>query len=85
MASKNIKKSFNKVITGRLIKQIAIIFGSLLVLAAVLFLGFNLTYNKRIFPRTYIGGVNFGGKNYQEAETILLDLENAFQNYQYSG
>ncbi|MEK7142583.1 MAG: peptidoglycan binding domain-containing protein, partial [Patescibacteria group bacterium] len=80
MASKNLKKIFKKVITSRLIKQIAIIFGSILLLAAILFLGFNLAYNKRIFPHTYIGGINFGGKNYQDAQSTLLDLENTIQD-----
>lgn len=55
------------------IKKPAIYTGLGLVLLAILVFGYNFAYKNKIFPQTYIGGINLGGKTKAEAQKVLTD------------
>lgn len=62
-----IKKNFKK--AG--FRKFVIITGGVVLVLAIFFSVFNLIYLNKILPRTYVGGVNLGGKTKSEAEKIL--------------
>lgn len=59
--------------------------GLAVLLLAGAFFSFNLAYQNKIFPRTFIGGTNFGGLNKAEARNKLGDLisKNSNQNMSF--
>ncbi|MFA6492793.1 MAG: VanW family protein [Patescibacteria group bacterium] len=64
-------KIFQKVVFGILLAIVAL---------AVFFFSFNLTYKDKIFPHTYIGGVDFGGATRVEAQSKLEGLISSSQD-----
>lgn len=63
---------------NKTIKRTGMIIGLVLLVLGILVLGFNLTYKDRIMPKTYIGGVNLGGKTKAEASQVLQTRLSAF-------
>ena len=72
----NLAKAVKKFGKSKTAKRIGIGLGIFIVVSAVLFITFNLIYKDKIFPNTYIGGVNFGGKTSIEARITLEGLIN---------
>lgn len=52
-------------------QKFVIVLGGIVLVLAVFFSVFNLIYLDKILPKTFVGGVNVGGKNKAEAEKIL--------------
>jgi len=52
-------------------KKIALICGASLLGIALLIFVYNLLYSQKIFPKTYVGNINLGGKTEKEAEEVL--------------
>jgi vancomycin resistance protein YoaR len=48
-----------------------LIFAAAVLAVAFFFFIYNLAYSGKIFPKTYVGNINLGGKSKQEAEEIL--------------
>jgi len=53
------------------VKKIALAIGSLVLFVFGLFIIYNGIYSDRIFPQTYLGQVNLGGKTKEEAKQII--------------
>ncbi len=85
----NFYKKFNLKKIGKILRQFGrskfihralIASGLIVVFVAILFTVFNLIYNHRILPHTYIGQTNFGGQRREAALGILEELENQSEN-----
>lgn len=77
---KKIPKILKKTFSSKIAKKIYLGLGLSVFSLALIFFIFNLVYNNRILPKTYIGESNFGGLNRAEAENLLAKLENESQN-----
>lgn len=51
--------------------KIMIIAGAILVALAITIFIFNVAYGQKIFPKTYIGGINLGGQTKDQAQSTL--------------
>ncbi len=72
-----LKAKLNKIKRHPVFKKLMIIMGaSLAVLAMVIFF-FNVAYGQKIFPKTYIGGINLGGQTKDQAELTLREAMTA--------
>lgn len=70
---KKIKES--KLWKNKKFRKSALITGAAVFAVAVFVLIYNLSYSNKIFPKTYVGNINFGGKTKEQAEVILSAQE----------
>jgi len=71
---KKLKEKVEKIFKNAKVKKGLAIIGLAIVALAVLFLIFNLSYQNKIFPKTYLGSANFGGLNQAQASAKLTEL-----------
>lgn len=57
--------------TNLVLKKTGAIIGLVILLVGVIIFSFNIAYKNKIMPRTYIGGINLGGKTRTEAAQVL--------------
>lgn len=83
-----LKKTIKKIFQKKIYRRLFIGLSLSILFVAVAFFAFNLIYQERILPHTYIGGYNFGGLNHAEAEVLLSEIiaksENAQLNYSWT-
>lgn len=65
--------NFKFLVEKHLIKKIARIAFFVLSALILFFLVYNTSYYNRVFPRTFVGELDLGGKSYQEAQKILTE------------
>ena len=84
--ARDFQKAAKKIWQKKTGRKIIIGAGIFLLVLAVFFSSFNLAYWDKIFPRTFIGEINFGGKTRDEADKMLknLILKNADSQLSYS-
>lgn len=74
---------------NKVMKKVYLGFGLVVLLIAVLFFGLCFAYRGKIYPKTYIGGVNFGGQTKAQAEGTLNRMiagsEDKKLDYEYAG
>lgn len=71
---KNFSEIFQKIGKHHLFRKSILVLGIAVIFVAILFAIFNLIYNNRVLPHTFIGTTNFGGFSKAEAEDILKEL-----------
>lgn len=76
--SKKIRGNSNKITKNlwqnKIFRKVIFAIAFAIIGVAVLFFSFNLAYENKIFPKTYISGVDFGGMTRAEAQTKLTEL-----------
>lgn len=72
--NKILKKSAKKFWQNKICRGVLFGFCFLIVGLAVLFFGYNLAYQEKTLPRTYIGGEKFGGLTRSQAEEKISQL-----------
>lgn len=70
-----LRKLIKKFLASKITRGIGLGLAGLLVLASLVFFIFNLIFEDKILPHTYIGQNNFGGLNRAQAEEKLLSLK----------
>lgn len=60
-----------KTCSHHIIKKIGAVIGGIILLLAVIYAIFNLSYTQVIFPHTYIGDLNLGNKTRSQAKVVL--------------
>src|SRR3989344_8259512 len=68
------KKIAKKIFQRKTPRRIFIAFSLLIIFLAVAFFVFNLVYQGRVLPHTYIGGYNFGGLSQEESKAQLSEI-----------
>lgn len=82
MLKKILKKDIRKIWRNVKFRRVCLFGGlTIIVLAAVFFI-FNLIYQDKVFPHTYIGGVNFGGQTRSQAKENLSGIITRSKNGQ---
>lgn len=81
---KKVLQAVKKFFQQKIVKKVLIIIGLVIVALAVIVLIFNLSYADKIFPKTYIGNTNFGGKTFEEARQILATKSNLALQGEYA-
>lgn len=77
-------KFFKRLSKSKVARKIGIYSGSVLVVLAILFVGYNMAYTDRIYPKVFIGETDFGGMNRtQAAETLSKLIEENAQGELY--
>jgi len=72
------KKAGSFFVKNKILKKVYWGLGLAILLFAVLFFGLCFIFRGKIYPKTYIGGVNFGGKTKVEAsETLQGTIKNS--------
>jgi len=71
MTRLNLDKYLRETFKNPNIKKVGIILGVTILALAIFVFIYNLAYSQRIFPQTFIGGINLGGKTLTEAQQIL--------------
>ncbi len=66
-----LKTALKRILKNPVVKKIGIISGLVVISLGVLVFSYNLAYKDKIFPKTYIGNVNLGGKTETAAMEIL--------------
>ena len=83
------KKAGSFLTKNKIMKKVYLGLGLAILLLAVLFFGFSFAYRGKIYSKTYIGEVNFGGKTKAQAEETLRQMiegsNNGSLNYVFSG
>lgn len=75
-----VSKSANKIFkntgkffkTNKILKKIYLGLGIAVVLFALLFLSFSFLYQGKIYPKTFIGQENYGGKSRSQAQDLVI-------------
>ncbi len=78
----NLKKIFDKALHQKTSRRVIIGLGAAILGVAVFFFSFNLIYQDKVLPRTFIGEKNFGGMTSKEAKATLNQLINRSQDQQ---
>ncbi len=68
------KKLLTKLAKSKTLRKAGFFVGGGIVLAAILFIFFNLAYTDKVYPKVYIGTTNFGGMDRKEAADSLSKL-----------
>jgi len=71
---KSIGESFKKALKNKVTKRAGLVMGAVVAGVIVLFVVFNMAYQDKILPKTYIGGTNFGGLTQESASSKLTAL-----------
>ncbi|MCL5406910.1 MAG: VanW family protein [Patescibacteria group bacterium] len=82
MLKKILKKDVKKIWQNIKFRRICLASGLVVVAIAAVFFLFNLIYQDKVFPHTYIGEVNFGGQTRDEAKENLNGIIARSQNSQ---
>lgn len=83
-AKKKLQKISKKIWRNRRFRRALLASGLVVVSLAALFFVFNLIYQDKIFPHTYIGGQNFGGETPSRAKEHLEEMITQSQNGQFA-
>lgn len=67
-------KFAQKILHKKPYRRIFICLSLSILLLAVAFFAFNLIYQERILPHTYVGEYNFGGLKHNEAKSLLSEI-----------
>lgn len=70
-AKKWFKIDIKKISRSQTLKKTGLIAGAVIVVLGLLIFFYNFSFRDKIFPHTYIGAVNLGGKTQSQAEEIL--------------
>ncbi len=64
----------------RIILSAVLVVVGLFALACIILAGFTISYQGKIYPKTYVGGINYGGKTITEASQAIAHTVTAFPN-----
>ena len=83
------KKDVGKIWRNVKFRRVCLASGLVIIAIAAIFFSFNLIYQDKIFPHTYIGAVNFGGQTRSQAKENLSNIieksQNGHLNYVWEG
>ncbi len=64
----------------RLVLSVILGAAALFAIGCIILAGFTLGYKGKIYPKTYVGGINYGGKTVAEASQTISKTVTAFSN-----